>query len=262
MLAYLTLAVRRGGTSVGFALLFAAALAAWLPNASAQGPWKVLFDGKDLNNFIVAGRRGAAPTAPNATSGWRLQDGVVIGGPPEPGKHFGMLETKKKYYNFELQLDFLLKEIHGVRCTQKLGPNQEEMSDPACDGNSGIFYRSGYQLNIGRREAGEYIGLVVHRVSPKAIRGDILWPSYGDRAFPNLRKHNQWNTLRIVAQGDRHQAWLNGTKIVDVIDQPTESEGGWRQPQPIAFQFPSDESRRDTSGVTVKFRNIRVRTLQ
>lgn len=243
MSAHLTLTVRRAGRSVAIALLVVAALATSLPMASAQGPWKVLFNGKDLNNF-------------NAPSGWRLQDGMILGGPPEPGKHFGRLETREKYFNFELQLDFLLKEFPGVRCTQELGPHQEEMSDRACDGNSGVYYRSGYQLNLGRREAGEFIGLVVHRVDPKALRGNILWLSDGDGPYPNLRKHNQWNTLRIVVQGDHHQAWLNGTKIVDVTDTPTASEAAWNEPQPIAFQMPY------IPGITIEFRNIRVRPLQ
>jgi 3-keto-disaccharide hydrolase len=243
MMARLTLTVRRAGRPVAFALLLVAALATARPMAWAQAPWKVLFDGKDLNNF-------------NASSGWRIQDGVLLGGPPEPGKHFSRLETREKYFNFELQLDFLLKEFPGVRCTQELGPHQEEMSDRACDGNSGVYYRSGYQLNLGRREAGEFIGLVVHRVDPKALRGNILWLSDGDNAYPHLRRRNQWNRLRIVVEGDHHQAWLNGTKIVDVTDTPTASEADWKVPQPIAFQMPY------IPGITIKFRNMRVRTLQ
>jgi len=243
MMTDLTLMIRRAGRWVAFALLVGAALAGAQPMASAQGSWNVLFDGKDLNHF-------------NVPSGWRLQDGVLIGGPPQPGQHFGRLETREKYFNFELQLDFLLKEFPGVRCTQELGPHQEEMSDRACDGNSGVYYRSGYQLNLGRREAGEFIGLVVHRVDAKALRGNILWLSDGDNAYPHLRKRNQWNRLRIVVEGDHHQAWLNGTKIVDVRDTPTASEADWKVPQPIAFQVPY------IPGITIKFRNIRVRTPQ
>jgi hypothetical protein len=143
-----------------------------------------------------------------------------------------------------------------VKCSEERGPKEENLSDPACLGNSGINYRSGYQLNIGRREGGEYIGLVIHRVDPKAILGNVLWLSYGDKAFPNLRKSQDWNTLRIAVTGDHHQAWLNGTKIVDVTDKSTlESEAAWRQPQPLSIQAPY------TTGVTIKCRNIRVRTL-
>jgi len=235
------------------------AASAWLPVASAQGAWKVLFDGKDLGNFTVAagGRRGApAPApAPGASAGWQVRNGAIFFEAKE-GEHFGMLASQEKFFNFELELETLLGEVHGVKCSEELGPKQENLSDPACVGNSGIYYRSGYQLNVGRREGGEYIGLVVHQVDPKALRGNVLWLSYGDKTFPNLRKHEDWNTVRIVVQGNRHQAWLNGTKIVDVMDNPTlESEAAWRQPQPIAFQAPY------TPGVTVQFRNVRARTL-
>ena len=166
------------------------------------------------------------------------------------------MATKEKYFDFEFELDFLLGEIEGVKCSEELGPKQENLSDPACEGNSGVMYRSGYQVNIGRREGGEYIGLVVHRVDPKALRGNILWLSYGDRAFPNLRKKQDWNNLRIAVKGDHHQAWLNGAKIVDAMDKSTlDSEADWRRPQPISFQMPY------TPGVTIQFRNIRVRPL-
>jgi hypothetical protein len=249
ILAHMTSTVWRAGAPVGFALLLAV--------ASAQGPWKVLFDGKDLSNFTIeAGRRGAPPAAPDAPPGWHVQNGFVIGGEPKPGERSGSMATKEKYFDFEFELDFLLGEIAGVKCSEERGPKEESLSDPACLGNSGVTYRRGYQVNIGRREGGEYIGLVIHRVDPKATRGNILWLSYGDRAFPNLRKSQDWNTLRIAVKGDRHQAWLNGTKVVDVMDKSTlETEAGWRQPQPLSVQSPY------TPGVTIKIRNFRARTL-
>ena len=258
ILAHMTSTVRRAGAPVGFALLFSAAFAALSPVASAQGPWKVLFDGKDLSNFTIAagGRRAAPPAAPDALPGWHVQNGVVIGGEQKPGERSGALATKEKYFDFDLELDFVLGEIAGVKCSEELGPKEESLSDSACLGNSGISYRGGYQLNIGRREGGEYIGLVIHRVDPKAIHGNVLWLSYGDKAFPNLRKSQGWNTLRIAVKGDHHQAWLNGTKIVDVMDKSTlESEAAWRQPQPVSIQMPY------TAGVTIKYRNMRIRTL-
>ena len=257
VLAHMTSTIRRAGALVEHALLCAGVLAALSPVASAQGPWKSLFNGKDLSNFIMAagGRRGAPPPAPDAPLAWQVQNGVIVG-EQKPGGRFGMLASTEKYFDFELELEFLLSEVEGVKCSQELGPKQENLSDPACTGNSGVYYRSGYQLNIGRREGGEYIGLVVHRVDPKALRGSVLWLSYGDRAFPNLRKRQDWNALRIVAQGERPQAWLNGTKIVDVTDTPTlESEAAWRQPAPISFQLPHP------AGITVQFRNIRIRPL-
>jgi hypothetical protein len=226
--------------------------------AGQPGAWKPFFNGKDLTGLeIPAGRgRGGAPAPPaDAPPGWHIENGVLIGGEAKPGERTGALRTLDKYMDFELELEFLLGEVT-AKCSEELGPKEENLSEPGCLGNSGISYRSGYQLNIGRREGGEYIGLVIHRVDPKAIRGNILWLSHGDKAFPNLRKKQDWNTLRIAVKGNQHQAWLNGTKIVDVTDVSTlESEAAWREAQPISIQNPY------TAGVTIRYRNMRVRTL-
>ena len=265
----MTSTIRRAGAWVEYALLFAAAFATSSPVASAQGPWKVLFNGEDLSNFTITaggGRRGAPPPASDAPSAWQLQKNVIFA-EAKPGQRFGMMATRESYFDFELELDFLLGEIAGVKCSEELGPNQENLSDPGCTANSGIQYRRGYQLNLGRREGAEYIGLVGPRVDPQdpqsirgldpqSIRGRVLWLSYGDRAFPNLRKHQDWNTLRIAVQGDHHQAWLNGTKIVDVrYTSKLESEAAGRRPEPISLQTPHPV------GATLQFRNIRVRPL-
>jgi hypothetical protein len=239
-------------------------------SAQTPGPWKVLFDGKDLSQFTVpagggGGKKAATPPPPaDAPIAWKVANGVITGGDPKPGERRGALTTLDKYYDFELELDFVLGELPG-KCSEELGEKpdaqgvmqkEQNMSDASCLSNSGVSYRSGYQMNIGRREGGEYIGLVIHRVDPKAIRREILWLSHGDKAFPNLRKKEDWNTLRIAVKGDHHQAWLNGTKITDVTDKSTiEGEAAWRVAQPVTIQMPY------TAGGTVKFRNIRIRTL-
>ena len=181
---------RRLGASIGLVALLVAVFLATSPAVSAQGDWKVLFDGKNLDSFNIAagGRRGQPPPAADAPPGWHVENGVVIGGEQKPGERSGALQTKEKYYDFELELDWMLGELPNVKCSEDLGPKEENLSESGCLGNSGISYRSGYQLNIGRREGGEYVGLVIHRVDPKAIRGNILWLSHGDKAFPNLRK--------------------------------------------------------------------------
>lgn len=226
-------------------------------SAQTPGPWKVLFDGKDISQWTIAagGRRGAPPPPADAPAGWHIDNGVLIGGEQKPGERSGQLATVDKFYDFELELEFNLKELPG-KCSEVLGPEQQNTSDPACLSNSGINWRSGYQLNIGRREGGEYVGLVIHRTDPKAIRGNILWLSHGDREFPNLRKKEDWNTLRIAVKGEHMQTWMNGTTIVDVMDKSTiEGEAAWRVPQSISIQMPY------TAGGTIKYRNIRVRTL-
>src|SRR4051794_18487282 len=125
ILAHMTSTVRCAGESVAVALLFATAVIAFSAVASAQGPWKVLFDGKDLSNFTIATRRGTPAPALDAPSGWRVQDGVIIGGGQSSVMRSGALATNEKYFDFELELEFLLAEIGGVKCTEELGPKGE-----------------------------------------------------------------------------------------------------------------------------------------
>ncbi|MCC7010350.1 MAG: DUF1080 domain-containing protein [Acidobacteria bacterium] len=267
-----------------FAAAVAAATLAAGPSLSAQaGQWKVLFDGKDLSQFTIlagggGGRRGApAPTAPPSANptdrGWKVETGVITSTAPAEGQRSGSLATKDSYKDFEFETEFMLAES-GTRCTPKLGPKQENLSeDRPCTFNSGIYFRNGYQLNLGRREAGEYIGVVVHRQLPEAIRGNVDWLSTGDCGgrnhvylqdcdqFAKLRKVNDWNKIRIRFQGTRLQVWLNDVQITDVTDDPTDpAEASWKDAAPIWFQTPPAGESGGFAGY-IKHRNVRVRAL-
>ena len=74
---------------------------------------------------------------------------------------------------------------------------------------------------------------MVHRTSPQAIRGNVLWLDKGDEKFPNLRKKQDWNSLRIMAKGSHITATLNGQKICDLTDDPTDpAEARWKEAGP------------------------------
>ncbi len=247
--------------------LLATATLALSPILSGQspGPWKTLFNGKDLTGWTVAAGRGggANPANPAATApapaAWKVEDGVLVGG---QGGGRGSLVTTETFKDFELELDFLLTE-HGTGCSAELvGPEQANASaDKACLYNSGITFRTGYQVNLGRREAGEFIGIVIHRKSPKAIRGNVLWLDTGDEKFPNLRKKADWNQLRIAAKGTGITVHLNGTRICEVQDDPTDpAEAKWKEPGPISLQWPPAGESGGAAG-SVKYRNIRIREL-
>ena len=202
-------------------------------------PWRQLFNGKDLTGWS---QTGAAE--------WKVENGVIVGGRAEPGKRGSSLVSTDKYKDFELELDFMLAEQ----------PSAPDGSCDTCTYNSGVYLRTGYQVNFGRREAGEFIGVVVHRVHPKAIRGNVLWLDTGDEKLPRLRKKEDWNHVHISFKGPRLQVTLNGTKICDVADNPTDpSEATWKEAGPISVQWPPGEA----GGFAgfVKYRNVRVREL-
>jgi hypothetical protein len=246
-----------------------------LPTQSS-GPWKTLFNGKDFAGWTILAGASAAASAPLSTNpadrNWKIENGVITSVPPAAGQRGGTLATVEKFKDFELELEFLLAEA-GTRCTPKLDGKQANLSeDRTCAFNSGVYLRTGYQLNIGRREAGEYIGVVVRRTGPAAVRGNVYWLSSGDCGsrpgyledcdqFPALRKKGDWNRVRVTFKGPRLQAWLNGTQIVDVVDDPTNpAEASWKEAAPIGFQFPPASESGGFAGF-VKYRNIRAREL-
>ena len=239
--------------------------------ASEQSPgnWKPLFNGTDLTGWVAApGRGGAsagdgsASAAPPVAPAWKIENGVLVGGQAAPGTRTGALQTVDKYKDFELELDFMLAE-HGTQCSAELvGPEQTNASaEKSCLYNSGINMRTGYQVNLGRREAGEFIGVVVHRVAPEAIRRNVLWLDKGDEKFPTLRKKEGWNHLQISFKGPRLQVNLNGKQICDVTDNPTDpAEARWKEAGPIGLQWPPASEGGGFDGY-VKYRNIRIREM-
>jgi hypothetical protein len=232
-------------------------------SAQSPGEWKPLLNGKDLSGWTVAAGRGGANANPNAPppqpAQWKVENGVLVGG---QGTGRGSLVTAEQYKDFELDLEFMLTEL-GTKCSAELiGEKQENASeDKSCLYNSGVTFRTGYQVNIGRREAGEFIGIVVHRKAPGAIRGNVLWLSTGDEKFPGLRKKEDWNRLQIRAKGPQITVTLNGKQISDVTDDPTDpAEARWKEAGPITLQWPPAGESGGAQGF-VKYRNIRIRTL-
>jgi hypothetical protein len=217
--------------------LVLAALSLTLSAQSATA-WRPLFNGNDLDGWT---QTGAAQ--------WKVENGAIVGGQAEPGKRGSSLVSTETFKNFELELEYILAEQ----------PSGADGSCATCSYNSGVYLRTGYQVNFGRREAGEFIGVVVHRVHPKAIRGNVLWLDTGDEKFPGLRKKQDWNRVQISFSGPRLQVTLNGTKICDVTDDPTDpTEATWKEAGPIRFQWPPAGEAGGFAGF-VKYRNIRIR---
>jgi hypothetical protein len=218
------------------------------PLRSAE-PWKPLFNGKDFTGWTVAARGGSSLNP--ADAGWKIENGIIVGGQAGPGQRGGSLVSQAQFKDVELELDFMLAEQ----------PAAPDGSCTNCTYNSGVYLRRGYQVNFGRREAGEFVGIVVHRVHPRAIRGNVLWLDTGDEKFPNLRKKEGWNHVQISFKGPHLQVTLNGTKICDVTDNPTApGEAAWKEAGPISFQWPHGGEAQGFAG-SIKLRNVRVREL-
>jgi hypothetical protein len=177
-----------------------------------------LFNGKDL-----AGWEGDLDL-------WKVEDGMIVG--DSPGiKHNQFLRTKKHFDDFELRLEFRLKD--GV-------------------GNSGIQFRSkpvenstevsGYQADIGEK----YWGCLYD----ESRRNKVLVQA--DPKLDTVLKKNGWNEYVIRAEGKHISLAINGVQTVDY----TEEDADIPQSGFIALQVHSGPPLR------VEFRKIRIRELK
>lgn len=184
---------------------------------AAEGGKQSLFNGKDLSGWNT---RGSAI--------WSVEEGRIKGGQNGDPKRSGLLMTEAVFQDFELDLEFKIDE-HGKY-------------------NSGVYLRHGvgerrrrgYQVNIGRGAAEEYVGLYTDK-----------WLDKGDE-HDEFRKVLEWNKLRIRAVGSHIQVWLNGHLIVDHRDH--EATDDFLNPGVIAFQTYGAEGHAGW----VEFRNLSI----
>ncbi len=175
----------------------------------------VLFNGENLDGWVIHG-----------TEKWYVDNGELIceSGPDEA---YGYLSTEKFYDNFELTLEF----------------KQE------ADGNSGVFFRSTF-------EGIKVTGWQVEVAPPQKHTGGI-YESYGrgwlikpDMGKDNMLKMGEWNSMKIVANGDKVTTYLNGVEMVRIDDEIIGKGKG-----AIALQI------HDGGGIKVKWRNIKIRPI-
>jgi 3-keto-disaccharide hydrolase len=187
---------------------------------SIAGEWRALFNGKDLTNWTQ-----------NGSARWTVKDGIILGGQDGDPKKAGLLATKEKFKDFELELEFMIDE-HG-----KYNSGVYLRNNPDTAG------RTGYQVNIGRPAAQEFIGLYTDRWLAKGDESDVI------------RKKLDWNKLYIFAQAGHIKARLNGIEIFDYTDPAPASK--FLQTGVLGLQTYGAEG----YAGWVKFRNIRIREL-
>jgi hypothetical protein len=188
---------------------------------SKSSEWRTLCHHDHLTNWTQMG-----------STQWTVTNGVIHGGQQGDPKRSGLLATKDQFQDFELELEFMIDE-HG-----KYNSGVYLRNEPGRGG------RTGYQINIGRGAAQEYVGLYTDR-----------WLSKGDEQ-DTIRKKLDWNKLYIYAKGAHIKARLNGVEIVDYVDP--EPKPRFLQSGVIGLQTYGAEG----YAGWVKFRNIRLRELQ
>ena len=153
------------------------------PCSCGQKGFTKLFNGKDLTGWEATG--GAS---------WRVEDGMLVG-TQGPNNAPGDLFTEASYDDFELTVTY--------------------RTEWPC--NSGVWFRFQSPQVAYQADILEY-------KNPVAYSGTLYCPGKMFLAInddPALVDRDGWNTIKIRAEGDHSQIWLNDRQVADVHDDTT-----------------------------------------
>lgn len=210
-----------------------------------------LFDGKTLEGW---------QTTPEMEEHWKVIDGVIDYN-ALAGEH---LWTEKSYGDFELRVDWRIKETHGLYPmpiilpdgSYKKDENGEVITKPTPNADSGILLRGEMksQCNIWCWPAGsgEVYGYRMDKNMPPEVRAAVT---------PTEKRDNpvgRWNRFIITMIDDRLTVNLNGRNVIENAPLPGIPESG-----PIGLQHHGGmkDGEYDNASSLVQFKNIYLKPL-
>ena len=183
-----------------------------LQSAADDGELKSIFNGKDLTGWDV----------PDNNIWFTVKDGVLKleNGPQKKGQ---TLWTSDEYENFEMEFDF------------KMGKGTVD---------SGVYVRnSREQIQIG--------------ISGSLKRDMTGSPYISGKGYPveakgvkELLKLDDWNTMKICAEGKKYTVWLGGEKIMTYESDSAIKKGK------IGIQLHGNRV------MSIEYRNLKARPLK
>jgi hypothetical protein len=154
-------------------------LAGYSVTCNAQGRWISLFNGKDLNGWVVHGK-----------AQWSVHDGILTG---EGG--MGHIYTNVSCTNFEAKGTFRVSE----------------------NGNSGFYFRSNPPADNPDAFPRGYEAQICN--SQDAYTGWLWKPGKPTgKATELLTKDGEWFTYRIKAVGSHIEFWINDKPVMTYDD--------------------------------------------
>ena len=210
----------------------------------AANEWVSLFDGSDLEHW-----RGY--NLDEVPDGWDIEGDELVFTPPEDDgdMHGRDLMTREQYSDFELEIEWNISQ----------------------GGNSGIFY---FVLEQSEREIYwsapemQVLDNEHHPDATQGVDGNRKSGSLYDLvpADPqNFNGYGEWNSVRIISDGNHVEHWQNGEKVLEYERNTPEwfdmlhdskfncyPEFGALREGHIALQDHGD---------IVRYRNIRIREL-
>ena len=175
-----------------------------------------VFNGKDLDGWEQV----------NGTATYEVIDGAIVG-TTVLGSPNSFLATKKKYGNFDMRFEVFLisNELNSGVQFRSAQHTEETLQSSSKKHPVGRVF--GYQCEIEASADGdlspEKYGDAGY-IYDEARRGWLI----DDETRVNAKtrgafKNQAWNRMRIKADGDHIQTWINGKKISDCKDDMTAS---------------------------------------
>ena len=205
-----------------------------LTAAQQADGWKLLFDGKTTSGWRNYKKAAVSP-------GWTVNDGLLT----RSGENAGDIVTSDQYRNFDLVLEWRVAE----------------------GGNSGLFYRGTEDNDYIWQTAPEMQILDDERhadgKSPLTSAGSVFALYEAPRGA--VKPAGQWNTARVLANGNHVEHWLNGTKLLGY--ERGSADWNERIAKSKFRAMPSFGQRAEghiglqDHGDLVEFRNIRIKVL-
>ena len=204
-----------------------------LTEAEQTAGWRLLFDGRTTAGWRNYGKQ-------TISDGWVVQDGALT----RTGAG-GDIISNDEFKNFELSIDW------------KIEPG----------GNSGIFYRASEEKDE------IYWNAVEMQVLDDAKHPDGQNPlqcagaAYDLYAAPrgHVNPGGEWNTARLVVNGNHVEHWLNGFKMVEYelgnTDWNSKVAGSKFRPHPKFGKNTQGHIGLQDHGNVVAYRNIKIRVL-
>ena len=207
-------------------LAFTLIAATLILSSSANEKWTSLFNGESLDGWIQRGGKAK----------YTVEDGCIVGRtiPKTPNS---FLCTEKQYGDFILEYEFKV--------------------DPRLN--------SGVQIRSQTKESGRVFGYQIE-IDPDTNRNRMWTGGIYDEArrgwLNDLSKNekarkafkpNDWNKIKVHANGDSIRTWINGVPAADLVDSMTQS--GF-----IGLQVHGIGNKSD-GPYEVRWRNIRIQDM-
>ena len=224
------------------------------PGADSSQGFVSLFNGKDLDGWTT-------PQPDNHD--WSVVDGVIDCNPQGDASGDRNLWSTKEYGDFELWLDWRIKESPFVNQRARIilpdGSYQKDesgnvMTVTAPNTDSGVFLRGQHksQVNIWCWPvgSGEVWGYRTDPAFSEKVHAGVTPKVKADRPI------GEWNTFHIIMQGDRLTVSLNDNLVIENAQLPGVPRQG-----PLALQLHAERKDGEWGASLVQFRNIRIKVL-